>query len=125
MGIVGSLGYLTNTKVRGKLKLTQKFSGTNGDPIWEKGNEMNGYRAAVSNQVPSTLTKGTAAGICSAIIYGNWADMLIGMWGGLDILVNPYILSGTGSVRIEAFQSADIAVRHPESFAAMVDALTA
>ena len=122
---LGSLGYLTNTKVRGKLKLTQKFSGTNGDPIWEKGNEMNGYRAAVSNQVPSTLTKGTAAGICSAIIYGNWADMLIGMWGGLDILVNPYILSGTGSVRIEAFQSADIAVRHPESFAAMVDALTA
>ncbi|CAD7335377.1 phage major capsid protein [Sphingobium sp. S8] len=122
---LGSLGYLTNTKVRGKLKLTQKFSGTNGDPIWEKGNEMNGYRAAVSNQVPSNLTKGTATGVCSAIIYGNWADMLIGMWGGLDILVNPYILSGTGSVRIEAFQSADIAVRHAESFAAMVDALTA
>ncbi|MCK0533409.1 phage major capsid protein [Sphingobium agri] len=122
---MGSLGYLTNTKVRGKLKLTQKFSGTNGDPIWEKGNEMNGYNAAVSNQVSSTLTKGTASGVCSAIIFGNWADMLIGLWGGLDVLVNPYILSGTGSVRIEAFQSADIAVRHPESFAAMVDALTA
>jgi len=122
---LGSLGYLTNTKVRGKLKLTQKFSGTNGDPVWEKGNEMNGYAAAVSNQLPSNLTKGTAAGVCSAIIFGNWADMLIGMWGGLDVLVNPFILSGTGSVRIEAFQSADIAVRHAESFAAMVDALTA
>lgn len=122
---VGSLGYLTNSKVRGKLKLTQKFSGTNGDPVWEKGNEMNGYAAAVSNQIPSNLTKGSAAGVCSGIVYGNWSDMLIGMWGGLDILVNPYILSGTGSVRIEAFQSADIAVRHAESFAAMVDALTA
>ena len=60
-----------------------------------------------------------------ALSMANWSDMLIGMWGGLDILVNPYILSGTGSVRIEAFQSADIAVRHAESFAAMVDALTA
>lgn len=121
----GNMGYLTNTKVRGKLKLTQRFDGTNGDPVWERGNEMNGYPAAVSNQIPSNLTKGTATESCSAIIFGNWADMIIGMWGGLDVLVNPYILSGTGSVRIETFQSADVAVRHAESFAAMVDALTA
>lgn len=121
---VGSMGYLTNSKVRGKLKLTEKFTGTNGDPIWEKSNEMNGYSAAVSNQVPANLTKGTASAICSAIIFGNWADLIIGMWGGLDVLVNPYILSGTGSVRIEAFQSVDTVVRHAESFAAMVDALT-
>lgn len=122
---VGSMGYLTNTKVRGKLKLTQKFDGTNGDPVWERGNEMNGYNATVSNQIPSNLVKGTSGAVCSAIIFGNWADMLIGMWGGLDVLVNPYILSGTGSVRIETFQSTDVAIRHAESFAAMVDALTA
>lgn len=121
---MGNLGYLTNTKVRGKLKKTQRFSGTNGDPVWERGNEINGYRAAVSNQVPSNLTKGTSTGVCSAIAFGNWADLLMGMWGGLDVLVNPYINSGTGTVRIEVFQSVDIAVRHPESFAAMVDALT-
>lgn len=121
---MGNLGYLTNTKVRGKLKKTQRFTGTNGDPVWERGNEVNGYRAAVSNQVPSNLTKGTSSGVCSAIAFGNWADLLMGMWGGLDVLVNPYINSGTGTVRIEVFQSVDIAVRHPESFAAMVDALT-
>lgn len=120
----GNLGYLTNTKVRGKLKKTQMFSGTNGFPVWEKGNELNGYKAAVSNQVPSNLTKGTASGICSAILFGNWADLMMGLWGGLDVLVNPYINSGTGTVRIEVFQSADIACRHPESFSAMVDALT-
>lgn len=121
---MGNMGYLTNTKVRGKLKKTQRFTGTNGDPVWERGNEVNGYRAAVSNQVPSNLTKGTSNGVCSAIAFGNWADLLMGMWGGLDVLVNPYINSGTGTVRIEVFQSVDIAVRHPESFAAMVDALT-
>lgn len=121
----GNMGYLTNTKVRGALKLTQKFAGTNGDPVWERGNEMNGYPATVSNQIASNLVKGTSGAVCSAIIFGNWADMIIGMWGGLDVLVNPFILSGTGSVRIEVFQSVDVAVRHAESFAAMVDALTA
>lgn len=121
---MGNMGYLTNTKVRGKLKKTQRFAGTNGDPVWERGNEINGYKTAVSNQVPSNLTKGTSNSVCSAIAFGNWADLMMGMWGGLDVLVNPYINSGTGTVRIEVFQSADIAVRHPESFAAMVDALT-
>ena len=121
---MGSLAYLTNAKARGKLKRTQKFATTNGDPIWGPGNEMNGYKAAVSNQVPSNLTKGTSNGVCSAILFGNFADLLVGFWGGLDVLVNPYILSGTGTVRVEVFQSCDITVRHPESFAAMLDALT-
>lgn len=121
---MGNMGYLTNTKVRGKLKKTQRFAGTNGDPVWERGNEINGYKTAISNQVPSNLTKGTSAGVCSAIAFGNWSDLIMGMWGGLDVLVNPYINSTTGTVRIEVFQSADIAVRHPESFAAMIDALT-
>lgn len=121
---MGNLGYLSNSRVRGRLKRTQRFATTNGDPVWERGNEMNGYMAAVSNQVPSNLTKGTSTGVCSAIMFGNWSDLLMGLWGGLDVLVNPYINSGTGTVRIEVFQSADIAVRNPGSFAAMVDALT-
>jgi len=120
---VGSLGYLTNTKVRGALKKTQKFASTNGDPVWEKGNEMNGYKCGVSNQVPSNLTKGSSSGICSAIIYGNWLDLLIGMWGGLDLLVDPYTGGTAGTVRVSVLQDVDTAVRHPESFAAMLDAL--
>ncbi|QKJ67479.1 phage major capsid protein [Deefgea piscis] len=116
----GNGAYLTNTKVRGRLKKTQQFSGTNGTSIWDviAGN------VAVSNQVPSNLTKGTSSGVCSALIYGNWADLLMGLWGGLDLLVDPYSNSTTGAVRVTAFQSADFTVRHPESFSAMVDALT-
>lgn len=121
---VGALAYLTNAKVRGKLKTTQRFSGTNGQAIWSDDNRLNGYNAAVSNQVPSNLTKGTANGICSAAIFGNWADLIIGMWGGLDLLVDPYSNSTSGTVRIVALQDVDVAVRHAESFAAMVDILT-
>jgi len=122
---VGALSYLTNTKVRGKLKTTEMFSGSNGIPVWQQGAQpLNGYGAAVSNQVPSNLTKGTSSGVCSAILFGNFADLLIGMWGGLDILVDPYTGGTAGTVRIVGLQSVDVAVRHPESFSAMLDALT-
>lgn len=126
---IGSLGYLTNAKVRGKLKQTEKAVNTGmfiwGDNQTERGFGMlNGYRAGASNQVRSDLTKGTSTGVCSAIFFGNWADQLIAEWGILDILVNPYTGADSGTVRVHAFESVDIALRRAESFAAMLDALT-
>lgn len=120
---VGSLYYITNTKVRGKGKQTVKATNT-AEFIWS-GNGMNGYEGLVTNQVPSNLTKGTSSGVCSAIIFGNLADLIIGMWGGLDLMVDPYTGSTSGTVRVVALQDVDVAVRHAESFAAMKDALTA
>jgi HK97 family phage major capsid protein len=126
----GSLGYLTNSKVIGKLMQTEKASGTaqfvcKDFPDAEGMTAIGGARCGVSNQVPSTLTKGTSSSVCSAIIYGNWADLIIGMWGGLSLTVDPYTGATSGTVRVVVLQDVDIAVRHAESFAAMVDALTA
>jgi len=121
---MGNLSYLTNTKVRGKLKETEKFSG-GGKEIWGEGDmPLNGNNAIVSNQVPSDLTKGTSVGVCSAIIYGNFADLVLGLWGSLDITVDPYSQSTTGGTRIVALQDVDYGVRNAASFAAMLDALT-
>lgn len=122
---VGTLAYLTNAKVRGKLKTTSKVSGQNGF-IWENGDTpLNGYRSAVTNAMPSNLTKGTAAAICSAAIFGNWADLVIGMWGSLDLTVDTVTLGTSGAVRVIALQDVDIAVRNAESFATFADILTA
>lgn len=125
---VGRMGYMTNAKVRGKLKTTPRTA-TYGDiMIWENTNSatpVNGYPCYVTNQVASNLTKGTASEVCSAIFFGNWADLLIGMWGGLDVLVDPYTGGKAGTVRVIAMQDVDIAVRHAGSFAGMLDALTA
>lgn len=122
---IGSLAYLTNAKVRGKLKTTEKAANTAQFVFGDGANPLNGYKCGMSNQVPSNLTKGTSSGVCSAILFGNFVDLLIGMWGGLDITVDPYTSSSTGTVRIVVLQDVDIAVRHPESFSAMKDALTA
>lgn len=123
---VGNLAYITNPKVRYKLKNTL-FTATYGDRfVWGSDREqpLNGYPSLVTNQVSSALTKGSASGVCSAIFFGNWAELLLGFWSGIDILVDPFSLSTTGSTRIVAFQDCDVAVRHAESFAAMLDALT-
>ena len=120
---LGNLAYLTNSKVRGKLLTTEKASNT-AQMVWGDNNTLRGYNAAVSNQVSSTLTKGNQS-LSSAIIFGNWSDLLIGMWGGLDIAVDTATGSASGTVRVVALQDVDVAVRHAESFAAMKDALTA
>lgn len=120
---IGALAYLTNAKVRGKLKQTEKASST-AQFIWPENNQMNGYRSEVSNQVSSALTKGTSSGVCSAIFFGNWADLMIAFWSGVDILVDPYTAGLSGGVRVIAHQDCDVQVRHPQSFAAMLDALT-
>ncbi len=123
---VDNMAYLSNAKVRGKLKSTQKFASTNGMPIWDNGSTpVNGYKAAITNAVPSNLVKGTSGANCSAILFGNFADLMIGMWGTTDLIRDPYANSTTGGVRIVALQDVDVQVRNTESFATMVDALTA
>lgn len=102
---VSSMVYVSNTKFRSHCKTTQKFAGTNGAPIWEPGNQVNGYGAEITNR--------TANG---DVFHGNFADALLGMWGGLDLTVDPYSNSKRGRVRIVAFQDVDIAYRHVESF---------
>jgi HK97 family phage major capsid protein len=120
---LGALAYLTNAKVRGKLKQTLKASGVAGY-VWD-GNTINGYNAAVTNAVPSNLEKGTSGTVCSAIIFGNWNDMIIGQWGGYDMIVDPYSLKKVGDVEVVLNSFHDVALANAQSFAAMKDALTA
>lgn len=127
---LGATGFLTNSKVIGKLMTTEKASGTAqfvcpSFPDAEGMTTLGGARCGVSNQVASNLVKGTSGAVASAIFFGNWNDLLIGQWGTADILVDPYTGSAAGTVRVRILQDADVAVRHAQSFAAMLDALTA
>jgi HK97 family phage major capsid protein len=122
---VGTMGYLTNARVRGRLKSTEKFTTSNGQPIFESGNTpLNGYQTAITNAMPGNITKGTGTNL-SAMLFGNWADLMIGMWGSLDLMVDPYTGSTAGTVRVVALQDVDVAVRNLESFASFVDVITA
>lgn len=101
---IGTMVYLVNAAMRGTLKTTEKATGT-AQFLWEAGNTVNGYRAEVSNQI--------AAG---DVFFGNFADLMLGFWSGLDLTVDPYTNSTSGTVRVVALQDVDVAVRNAVSF---------
>ena len=128
---IGNLGFITTPQVRGLFKRTLKnTSAANSDWIWENTNDpligqVNGYMMGVTNQVPANLSKGTAIGICSAIIFGNWSDVLIGDWGVFEILANQFGAGyDAGDIEVRALQTIDIQLRRANSFVKIVDALT-
>lgn len=120
---IDAMAYLTTPVMRGKLKKTEQFATTNGQPVWTGGKEgeMNGYAAHVSNQVPSNLTKGTSTD-CHAILFGVWSQLVLGEWGVLELQADPFTRGDYGEIVVRAFQMVGIAVRHPEAFAAIKDA---
>lgn len=102
---VPSMAYFFHTRERGALKTTQKFAGTNGAAVWEPGNTVNGYNTEVTNQI----TPGD-------VLFGNYSDALVGFWGGLDLVPDPYTHSDRGRLRITVMQDCDIALRRADSF---------
>jgi HK97 family phage major capsid protein/HK97 family phage prohead protease len=101
--LLGSPVYLMNAAMRGNLKVRAKDAGS-GLFVMD-GDLVNGYRAVMSNQVLS-----------GDLWFGNFADLVIGYFSGLDLMVDPYTHSTSGTVRVVAMQDVDIAVRQPASF---------
>jgi len=102
---IGTMTYLFNPAQRGALKTTEKSSTSAGQFVWEAGNTVNGYRTETSNQVTA-----------GDVFFGNFADLLIGFFSGLDLMVDPYSNSTSGTMRVVALQDTDIAVRNAVSF---------
>lgn len=108
---IGAMAYVTNSTLYGGFKTTDKASGA-AQFVLEPGGTVNGYPVVRSNQVAS-----------GDVFFGVWNQMLMGMWGALDLQVNPYALDTSGGVRVVALQDVDVAVRHPESFCRGNDSL--
>jgi HK97 family phage major capsid protein/HK97 family phage prohead protease len=102
---IGAMRYLLNPAQRGNLKTSPKFGSGTEATIWEPGNTVNGYATEVSNQVTA-----------GDVFFGNFADLMIGFWSGLDLTVDPYAGATSGTVRVIALQDTDIAVRNAVSF---------
>lgn len=109
----GNLAYLTTPQIAGILKTIKRDTAGNGF-IWEGNNngsgQINGYGAFVSTLVPTT-------GGAHYMYFGNWSKLLIGQWGGLDIMVNPYTKAKEATVEVIVNSFWDVAVEHPVAFA--------
>ena len=102
----GSMRYIMNSVVKGALKQTLRASAAGSDYIMTDAGEVNGYPVVVSNQMQT-----------NDVLFGNFADCVVGMWSGLDVVVDPYTQSASGQVILTVHQDFDVAVRRPQSFA--------
>lgn len=121
-GLFGRLAYVTNSKVAGSMKANPQVAGF-PRYMMEDG-RTNGFAVEVSNAIPSNLTKGTGTGL-SAMIFGNFEEVLVPQWGGLDMIVDPLSQKGKGVVELCAIAYHDVCVRRPGCFAAIKDIKTA
>jgi HK97 family phage major capsid protein len=119
-GPATSRGFLTNEKVQ---TAAMKLKDGQGRPFGLPSVFQN-ERVEFSGNVPSNLAKGTGTNL-SALIYANWADLIIGYWSAFDLLVNPYEATAyaKGNVQVRAMLTCDVAVRYAESFAAAKDVI--
>jgi HK97 family phage major capsid protein len=102
----GSMRYIMNSVVKGALKQTLRASAAGSDYIMTDAGEVNGYSVVVSNQMQT-----------NDVLFGNYADCVVGMWSGLDVVIDPYTQSASGQVILTVHQDFDVAVRRPQSFA--------
>jgi len=113
--LAGSLAFATTPGMAGKLAQTVIAASTDTSMIWSgklDNGMLAGYTARASNQVSAVLGGGSEHGL----IFGNWSDALIGMWGALELVVDPYALKKQGMIEVTSFQLCDIALRHVQSF---------
>lgn len=125
-------GYVINTKTLNKSKQVVKSTyldfiiPSDTAPDGAGMLRANNRRLAVTNFLPSNLTKGTSTTICSAALFSSdWSMAVLGLFGAPDIVVDPYSLAATGQVRITLNQFADMVVRQPAAIAKIEDLLTA
>lgn len=120
----GRLGYLTSPKVRQSLKQTLKTNTGLTSFIWEDvadgEGKVNSYQALTTSLIPTNLTKGSGTNL-SALIYGNWSDLTIAMWEGVDMIINPFSGQLSGAITISNHFNMDCQVKHPQSFAVAND----
>jgi hypothetical protein len=125
-GDPGRLGFVSTPAGRRKLRQIEKAAG-NG-LAWDGGQVLDVPAFATTN-LPSNLTKGSGTGL-SAAVYGNFADLVVALWGAdtiggaIEVLVDPFTLGTAGGIRVIALLDVDTDVRHAESFAAFKDMAT-
>ncbi len=108
---LGSHSWLTTPGAKAKLRGTLKVSGDAGGGFLMENGQLGGYAVHTTNQVPVDSNG-------NSVIFGDWSQVLLGIWSELDILVNPYSETAytKGNVLIRAMATCDIAIRHEEAF---------
>ncbi len=95
---------LSTPAVRKLLQGRPRFTSTD-TPVWD-GSAVGGLPAYASTNCPA-----------SKLIIGDWSQLLIATWGGIQIDVDPYSLFSTGMIKLRVLVHCDVALLRPSAFA--------
>tara|TARA_R110002167_G_scaffold318770_1_gene524440 strand:- start:45 stop:1298 length:1254 start_codon:yes stop_codon:yes gene_type:complete len=105
-GLQGNLAYVANPVLMKDLKRSAQVAAVSAGV---QGNLVNGYPTFYSNGV-------TKAAGSADFLFGDFSKLYIGMFGGLDITVDPYSKAINGEVRLIVNQYIDWGVTQPGAF---------
>ena len=101
----GNLTYIGSPEFWESMITTGKqASGVEGNFI-SNGDSILGRNFLVSSQL-----------VANDFVVGDFSQVLMGEWGGLELNVDPYTHSLKGKTRYVIFKTVDLAIRHPEAF---------
>ena len=119
----GQFSYVVNSRTKAKLMTTLDQGSGSGNWIWQPSNtegSIAGYRARCSNQIPNNLIKGTATNLTAAF-FGDFSNVLLGLWTGLDIGIDPYSDFDRAIVGLRAMQLVDFNLTRGDYFCCCSD----
>lgn len=102
---------IVNPSAKGVLKTTEKATGT--AKYLMEGNELDGYKVLTSNSVAKALQTGADE---AGVVFGAFNDYVIGQWGGIDLIVDPFSQAPNGKVRVVINAYFDAKPRRAASF---------
>jgi len=114
--------FLTSPAIRKRLRLTQRAPGLDFI-LSDTATTLLGQPLRISAQVPSDLTKGTAVENCSAMVFGDWSEVVVGFWGpaAIDVLVDAVTGAHRGQIKLTCRAEVGVAVRDIRAFSAFKD----
>lgn len=121
---IGQVGWVTNAE--GEFALFQtplQAGGIEGHFILEPN--YNGRLFAepfmTSQIIPANFSEGGQTDLCGMAYSSNWAGLIAGFWGGMDLLVDPYTQRLGGKIRFVVNAFMDVDVEQPLEFAICKD----
>lgn len=106
-GLEGNLAYVASPALMAQLKQSAQVAAVNAGM---QGSLINGY--------PTFFTNGCtkSAGVSGDFFFGDFSKLYMGMFGGLDIMVDPYSVAVNGQTRLVLNQYMDWGVSDGAGF---------
>lgn len=121
---LGRAGWVTNAYGEYALYNTPlQASGVEGNFIMNPNSNGNLFADPFyrSNIIPSNFSEGSQSDLCGIAYSSNWAGLIAGFWGGLDILFDPYTQRLGGKVRFVVNAFMDVEIEQPLEFSICKD----